>query len=150
MTHAIRIHEYGGPEVLRWEEVAVGDPGPGELRIRHGAIGLNYIDVYHRTGLYPLPSLPWIPGMEGAGRVEARENRIEVFPADPSAERVVIRYNWRDGLVCRTPGASIEPFPVDENLRFIAVHPGGNEKVRIGYRPHGAPVKPNFDGTFHH
>ena len=71
MTHAIRIHEYGGPEVLRWEEVAVGDPGPGELRIRHGAIGLNYIDVYHRTGLYPLPALPWTLGMEGAGRVEA-------------------------------------------------------------------------------
>lgn len=71
MTHAIRIHHYGGPEVLRWEEVAVGDPGPGELRIRHGAIGLNYIDVYHRTGLYPLPALPWTLGMEGAGRVEA-------------------------------------------------------------------------------
>ncbi len=71
MTHAIRIHHYGGPEVLRWEEVAVGDPGPGELRIRHGAIGLNYIDVYHRTGLYPLPALPWTLGMEGAGRIEA-------------------------------------------------------------------------------
>jgi NADPH2:quinone reductase len=71
MTHAIRIHHYGGPEVLRWEEVAVGDPGPGELRIRHGAIGLNYIDVYHRTGLYPLPALPWTLGMEGAGQVEA-------------------------------------------------------------------------------
>ncbi len=71
MTHAIRIHHYGGPEMLRWEEVAVGDPGPGELRIRHGAIGLNYIDVYHRTGLYPLPALPWTLGMEGAGRVEA-------------------------------------------------------------------------------
>ncbi len=71
MTHAIRIHHYGGPEMLRWEEVAVGDPGPGELRIRHGAIGLNYIDVYHRTGLYPLPALPWTLGMEGAGRIEA-------------------------------------------------------------------------------
>ena len=107
-------------------------------------IGRN-IDVYRVKDLGPVSRF-W----EGAGRVEARENRIEVFPADPSAERVVIRYNWRDGLVCRTPGASIEPFPVDENLRFIAVHPGGNEKVRIGYRPHGAPVKPNFDGTFHH
>ncbi len=87
---------------------------------------------------------------EGAGRVAARENHIEVFPADPSAERVVIRYNWRDGLFCRTPGASIEPFAVDENLRFIAVEPGGNGRVEIGYRPHGAPVKPNFDGHFHH
>ena len=87
---------------------------------------------------------------EGAGRVAARENRLEVFPADPAAERVVIRYNWRDGLFCRTPGATIEPFAVDENLRFIAVHPGGNARVAIGYRPHAAPVKPNYDGTFHH
>ncbi len=87
---------------------------------------------------------------EGAGRVEARENRIEVFPADPAADRVVIRYNWRAGLVCRTPGASILPFFVDEKLRFIAIHPGGNERVTIGYRPHAAPIQPNFDGTFHH
>ena len=87
---------------------------------------------------------------EGAGRVAARENRLEVYPADPAAERVVIRYNWRDGLVCRTPGAAIEPFAVDGNLRFIAVKPGGNADVEIGYRPHAAPVKPNFDGTFHH
>ncbi len=79
MPKAIRIHEYGGPEVLRWEEVEVGDPGPGQLRVRHGAVGLNYIDVYHRTGLYPLPSLPWIPGMEGAGRVEAVGEGVTEF-----------------------------------------------------------------------
>jgi len=68
MTHAIRIHETGGPEVLRWEEVAVGAPGPGEARVRHTAIGLNFIDTYHRSGLYPLP-LPAVPGSEGAGVV---------------------------------------------------------------------------------
>ena len=71
MSKAICIHEYGGPEVLRWEDVAVGEPGPGQLRIRHAAVVLNYIDIYHRIGLYPLPSLPWTLGMEGAGRVEA-------------------------------------------------------------------------------
>ena len=71
MPKAIRIYQYGGPEMLRWEEVEIGDPGPGQLRIRQGAVGLNYIDVYHRTGLYPLPALPWTLGMEGAGRVEA-------------------------------------------------------------------------------
>lgn len=87
---------------------------------------------------------------EGAGRVAARENRIEVFPADPAADRVVLRYNWRDGLACRTPGAEIEPYAVDANLRFIAVRPGGNQRIEIGYRPHWAPVKPNFDGRFHH
>jgi NADPH2:quinone reductase len=79
MPKAIRIHEYGGPEVLRWEEVEVGQPGPGQLRVRHGAVGLNYIDIYHRTGLYPLPALPWIPGMEGAGRVEAVGEGVTEF-----------------------------------------------------------------------
>ena len=70
MTKAIRIYETGGPEVLRWEDVDPGKPAPGEALVRHEAVGLNYIDVYHRTGLYPLPSLPAIPGMEGAGVVE--------------------------------------------------------------------------------
>jgi hypothetical protein len=87
---------------------------------------------------------------EGAGRVAAHQNRLEVWPADPAAERVVIRYNWRKGLICRTPGAAIEPFAVDKNLKFIAVRPGGNAHVEIGYRPHWAPVESNFDGYFHH
>ncbi len=69
MVRAIRIHEYGGPEVMKFEEVTVGQPGQGELRIRNTAIGLNYIDTYHRTGLYPVPSLPSVIGMEGAGVV---------------------------------------------------------------------------------
>ena len=71
MTNAIRIHETGGPEVMRWESVDVGDPQHGQVRLRHSAVGLNYIDVYHRSGLYPLPSLPAVIGMEGAGVVEA-------------------------------------------------------------------------------
>ena len=66
MTYAIRIHAQGGPEVLQWEEVEVGAPAPGEARVRHHAVGLNYIDVYHRSGTYPL-GLPAIPGLEGAG-----------------------------------------------------------------------------------
>ena len=71
MTQAIRVHDYGGPEVLKWEKVDVGDPGPGEVRVRQTAIGLNYIDVYSRTGFYPQPSLPFIPGMEAAGVITA-------------------------------------------------------------------------------
>lgn len=71
MARAIRIHANGGPEVMRWEEVAVGEPGPGEARLRQKAIGLNYIDVYHRSGLYKLAAFPAIIGMEGAGTVEA-------------------------------------------------------------------------------
>ena len=70
MTHAIRVHELGGPEVLKWEEIEVGEPGPGEVKIRQEAAGLNYIDVYHRTGLYPQP-LPFTPGTEGAGVLES-------------------------------------------------------------------------------
>ena len=70
MPHAIRIHETGGPEVLKWEEVEVGEPGPGQVKLRQEAAGLNFIDVYHRTGLYP-QALPFIPGVEGAGVVES-------------------------------------------------------------------------------
>jgi NADPH2:quinone reductase len=70
MSHAIRIHRPGGPEVLKWEEVDVGEPGPGQVRLRQEAAGLNFIDVYHRTGLYKQP-LPFTPGVEGAGVVEA-------------------------------------------------------------------------------
>jgi NADPH2:quinone reductase len=70
MPHAIRVHKTGGPDVLSWEEVEVGDPGPGQARLRQEAAGLNFIDVYHRTGLYPQP-LPFTPGTEGAGVVEA-------------------------------------------------------------------------------
>ncbi len=70
MTGAIRVHQTGGPEVLRWDEVDVKEPGRGQARVRHTAVGLNYIDTYHRTGLYPA-ELPMTPGMEGAGVVEA-------------------------------------------------------------------------------
>ena len=70
MTHAIRIHEQGGPDVLRWESVEVGAPGSGEVRLRQTAVGLNFLDVYHRNGAYQLPELPTALGMEAAGIVE--------------------------------------------------------------------------------
>jgi NADPH2:quinone reductase len=70
MTKAVRFHKTGGPEVLQVDEVPVGDPGPGQARIRHTAIGVNFIDTYQRSGLYPLP-LPSGAGNEGAGVVEA-------------------------------------------------------------------------------
>ena len=71
MSRAIRIHAHGGPEVLTWEEADPGKPGPGQALVRHTAIGLNFIDVYYRTGLYPAPGgLPLVPGGEGAGVVE--------------------------------------------------------------------------------
>lgn len=78
MPHVIRIHQNGGPEQLRWEEVTVGDPGPGEVRVRNTAVGLNYIDTYHRSGLYPMP-LPLVLGSEGAGVVEAVGPKVKEF-----------------------------------------------------------------------
>jgi NADPH2:quinone reductase len=68
--HAIVVHQHGGPEVLSWEEVETPEPGRGEARLRIEAVGLNFVDVYHRTGLYPL-SLPFTPGTEAAGVVDA-------------------------------------------------------------------------------
>ncbi len=83
MPKAIIMQSTGGPEVLCWEEYDPGDPGPGEALVRHEAVGLNFIDVYHRTGLYPLPSLPAVPGMEGAGIVEQiGDNVTEVSVGD--------------------------------------------------------------------
>lgn len=70
MAHAIRFYETGGPEVLKWETVEVGEPGPGEVRIRHEAVGLNFADTYFRTGMYPAP-LPAGMGVEAAGVIEA-------------------------------------------------------------------------------
>jgi NADPH2:quinone reductase len=77
-THAIRIERTGGPDVLQWQELPLGSPGPGEVRVRHGAIGVNFIDVYHRTGLYPL-QFPAGLGLEAAGTVEAVGDGVNGF-----------------------------------------------------------------------
>jgi NADPH2:quinone reductase len=78
MPHAMRIYEHGGPEKLRWEEVQVGAPGEGQVLVRSTAVGLNFIDTYQRSGLYPMP-LPFIPGSEGAGVVEAVGPKVKEF-----------------------------------------------------------------------
>lgn len=83
MNSAIRIHQYGGPEVLKLESVAVGEPAAGEVRVRHTAIGLNFIDVYQRTGLYPVAEFPQTLGMEAAGVIEAVGAGVDGFaPGD--------------------------------------------------------------------
>ena len=98
MSKAIVIHDTGGPEVLRWEEYDPGVPGPGEVRLHQEAMGLNFIDVYHRTGLYPLPDLPAVPGMEGAGVVEAvgaeAKNMLGRTPGNITAIRPL-----KDGVI---------------------------------------------------
>ena len=89
MTHAVRIHSYGGPEVLRWDTIEVADPGPGQVRIRHTAIGLNFIDTYERTGLYPV-ALPAVLGREAAGVVEAVGPRVSQIKV---GDRVAYAFN---------------------------------------------------------
>src|SRR3546814_5533323 len=96
MVHAIRVHETGGPEKLRWEEVEVGSPGEGQVRLRHRAVGVNYIDTYHRTGLYKLP-LPLILGVEGSGDV------VEVGPGVTG-----LRPGDRVAYIAQAPGSYAE------------------------------------------
>ncbi len=91
MVNVVRVHEYGGPEAMLWEEADIPKPGPGEAHIKHTAIGLNFIDVYHRTGLYPQPSLPFVPGTEAAGEVlEVGEGVTNVKPGDRVAYASVV------------------------------------------------------------
>jgi NADPH2:quinone reductase len=90
MTKAIRIHETGGPEVLQWEEISVGDPGPGQVRLQQSACGLNYIDVYGRSGMYPVGDLPAVIGMEGVGSIEAIGAGVQGFA---TGERVAYPMN---------------------------------------------------------
>ena len=140
MSHAVRIHEFGGPEVLRWDEVPVGEPGPGEVRLAQAAIGLNYIDTYHRTGLYKLPALPAVIGVEGAGEVEAVGPGVtsvkagdRVAYAGPiggyaetrliAADRLVLLPDWLDYI--QAAGMMLQGMTAEFLLRRVyCVQPG--------------------------
>jgi len=98
-TQAIRIYKYGGPEVLQYEEIELAEPGLGEARVRHTAIGLNFIDTYHRTGLYP-QELPTGLGTEAAGIIEA------VGPASPRSDQAIGLSTWTSSLM-PIPGIAI-------------------------------------------
>jgi len=111
MARAIRIERVGGPEVLTWEEIDAGEPGPGQARIRHAAIGINFIDIYHRTGVYPLP-LPAALGLEAAGTVIA---------VGPGVTRV--RPGDRVAYAGGPPGAYAEERVMGED-RLIVLPPG--------------------------
>jgi NADPH2:quinone reductase len=84
MSRAVQIAQTGGPEQLKIADVSVGEPGPGEIRIRHRAVGLNFIDVYHRTGLYPL-AMPATLGLEASGVVEAVGDGVQHLKAGDRA-----------------------------------------------------------------
>ncbi len=116
MAGAIRVHATGGADALRYEEVEVGQPGAGEIRLRQTAIGLNYIDVYFRTGLYPAPGLPFTPGLEAAGVVEAVGDGISdvnvgdrvAYAAPPLGAYAVERLMPADKVVPVPDGVSDE------------------------------------------
>ena len=110
MPSAIRIHETGGPEKLRWEEIHVGSPAPDEVLVRNTAVGLNFVDTYFRSGLYPA-ALPFIPGSEGAGIVEAVGRNVKEFQAgdrvayaDPLGAYAEVLLRPADRLVKIPPG----------------------------------------------
>lgn len=143
---AIRFHQTGGPEVLRVEEIAVPDPGPGQARVRHTAIGVNFIDTYHRTGLYKLP-LPSGLGVEAAGVVEAVGPGVS-SPAP--GERVA--------YVSRPPGAYSEAAVVSAD-RLVRIPDGVSDEVAAASMLKGMTVwmlvrrihavKPGEDVLFH-
>lgn len=89
MVASVRVHKVGGPEVLTYEDVDVGAPGPGQIRIKQYACGINYIDVYFRTGLYPAPSMPFVIGNEGAGEVTAVGPDVKDFKVGDRVAYVV-------------------------------------------------------------
>lgn len=118
MVHAVRVHHTGGPEVLTYEEVTVPPPGPGEVQIRHTAIGLNFIDVYFRTGLYKAAALPFIPGNEGAGVVTAVGPNVTDFH---EGDRVA--YAMTIGSYCEVrniPAATLVHLPASIDDRTAA------------------------------
>jgi NADPH:quinone reductase len=115
MPKAMRIQQYGGPEVMQWEDAQVGDPGPGEARVRHKAIGLNYLDTYQRSGLYKVP-LPSGMGNEGSGIVEAVGSGVTqvkagdrvAYTGGPIGAYAEVRNMPADRLVALPEGISFE------------------------------------------
>ncbi len=117
MTKAIRIHETGGPEVFKWEDVDVGKPGAGQVRIKHTAVGLNFIDIYLRSGMYPLPNMPAIIGMEAAGVVE-----------EVGAEVSDLKEGDRVAYATQPPGAYCEARVIQAD-RLVKIPDGINDQT---------------------
>lgn len=124
MAHALRVHEFGGPDALKWEEVDIASPGPGEVLVRNVAIGLNFLDIYYRSGRYPMPT-PLVPGNEGAGIVEAVGDDVTAFsvgdrvgyidPIGAYAERVIRPVN----RLVRLPNGISEPVAASSLLKGV-------------------------------
>ena len=114
---AVRVHEYGGLEALRYEEVPVPEPGPAEVRIKIEAIGLNYVDTYYRSGLYPV-KVPFVVGIEGTGVVDAVGSKVkDLSPGDRVAYTNVMGAYAEYAIV---PAAKLVPLPGDIDTRVAA------------------------------
>lgn len=119
MAKAIRVHKTGGPEVLQWEDIEPGEPAAGQVRVRHTAVGLNFIDIYYRKGIYAAPQLPFIPGVEAAGVIEKIGGGVTEFkpgdrvayPSSPIGAYTEVRVIAADRLV---------PIPADVDDRTAA------------------------------
>ncbi|HUF18069.1 MAG TPA: alcohol dehydrogenase catalytic domain-containing protein, partial [Thermoanaerobaculia bacterium] len=114
---AMRIHETGGPDVLRWEQVSRPEPAAGQVRVRVRAAGVNFIDIYHRSGLYPMP-LPFIPGQEGAGEVDAVGEGIEEFREGDRVAWASITGSYAEYAI--VPVASLVSLPDDVPFELAA------------------------------
>jgi NADPH:quinone reductase len=123
MVKAIRIHRTGGPEVMTWEDVPVGAPGKGEIRVRHAAVGLNFIDTYHRGGLYPVP-LPAVIGMEGAGIVEAIGSGVKEFRVGDRIAYAQPMGSYSEARVMPADRAVLVPKGVSEETAAAAMLKG--------------------------
>ncbi|MDE2001919.1 MAG: quinone oxidoreductase [Betaproteobacteria bacterium] len=135
MPHAIRFHATGGPEVLSWDEVAVGAPAPGEARVRHTAVGVNYIDIYHRAGLYPM-ALPSGLGTEAAGTVLAvGEGVTWVAPGDRVA-------------YCTSPLGAYSTERVMPADRLVRLPPAVDDRSAAALMLKGLTVQYLFRQTF--
>src|SRR4029450_6391355 len=125
MGRAVVVHETGGPEVLRLEEHDPGEPGPGQVRVRVAAAGLNFIDVYFRTGLYPRP-LPFVAGLEGAGVIERVGEGVAGFRAGDRVAWASVPGSYPDPVV--GPPALLRP------VRRPRARPAGAPRARAGGR----------------
>ncbi len=134
----IRVHEYGGPEVLRYEDVPLPEPGPGQVRVKIEAVGVNFIDIYHRTGLYPNP-LPFTLGIEGAGIVEAVGPEVtDVRVGDRVAYALVLGAYAERALV---PAWKLVPLP--EAIDFPTAAAAMVQGLTAHYLTHSTyPLKP--------
>jgi NADPH2:quinone reductase len=142
---AIRVHQCGGPEVLSYEDIPLPEPGPGEARVKIEAIGVNYIDIYHRTGLYKSP-LPFTPGMEGAGVVDAVGPDVSELRLGDRVAYAMFQGSYAECAI--VPAWKLVPLPAEVDLRTAAA--AMLQGMTAHYLTHSTyPLKPGDTALVH-